>query len=50
LTYNTLIALYLAFLGTLGQWQGRLLWAGAGLHAVVALLLILAWHGRRRAR
>jgi hypothetical protein len=50
LVYNTLIALYLAFLATRGQWHGGFLWPGAVLHAVVALSLILAWRGQRRFR
>jgi hypothetical protein len=51
LTYNTLIALYLASLGTLGQWRGLFLWLAVALHAVVALLLIWAWReGRRHGR
>jgi peptidoglycan/LPS O-acetylase OafA/YrhL len=50
LTYNTLIALYLAFLATTGQWHGGFLWPGAVLHAVVALSLILAWRGQRQFR
>ena len=49
LTYNTLIAVYLASLGTAGQWEGRFLWPGVALHAVVALSLILAWRGKRRS-
>jgi len=40
LTYNVLIALYLAYVGTLGHLRGLLLWPGAALHAVVALLLL----------
>lgn len=40
LTYNSLTALYLAYLGTLGHLRGFLLWPGVALHAVVALLLI----------
>ena len=40
LTYNSLTALYLAYLGTLGHLRGTLLWPGVALHAVVALLLI----------
>ena len=50
LTYNTLIAPYLAFFATRGQWHGGFLWPGAVLHAVVALSLILAWRGQRRFR
>ena len=39
LAYNALIALYLAWLGAVGQWGGLFLWLGAGLHAAVALAL-----------
>jgi Ca2+/Na+ antiporter len=47
LTYNSLTALYLAYLGTLGHLRGFLLWPGVALHAVVALLLMWTWrrHG-----
>jgi len=47
LTYNVLIALYLAYLGTSGQGRGFLLWPAAALHAAVALLLAWTWHGER---
>ena len=40
LAYNVLIALYLAYLGTVGHLGGLLLWPGVALHAVVALLLV----------
>ena len=43
LIYNAVIALYLAYLGTVGHLAGLLLWPGVALHAVVALLLI--WKG-----
>jgi hypothetical protein len=43
LTYNVLIALYLAYLGTVGHLRGVLLWPAVGLHAVVALLLVWTW-------
>jgi hypothetical protein len=43
LTYNALIALYLAYLGTVGHLWGLLLWPGVALHAVVALLLVWTW-------
>ena len=46
LTYNALIALYLAYLG-LGHLRGFLLWPAVALHAVVALLLIWTWHIER---
>lgn len=47
LTYNALIALYLAYLGTLGDLRGFLLWPAVALHAVVALLLVWTWHKER---
>jgi Ca2+/Na+ antiporter len=40
LIYNVLIALYLAYLGTVGHLGGLLLWPVVALHAAVALLLI----------
>jgi hypothetical protein len=48
LTYNVLIALFLAYLGTLGHLRGFLLWPAVALHAVVALLLMWTWRGERR--
>ncbi len=47
LTYNALIALYLAYLGTLGHLRGYLLWPAVALHAVVAMLLLWTWHKER---
>jgi Ca2+/Na+ antiporter len=47
LTYNALIALYLAYLGTLGHLRGFLLWPAVALHAVVAVLLVRTWHKGR---
>jgi Ca2+/Na+ antiporter len=47
LVYNALIALYLAYLGTVGHLGGLLLWPGVALHAVVALLLVWTWHNER---
>jgi Ca2+/Na+ antiporter len=47
LTYNALIALYLAYLGTVGHMGGLLLWPGVALHAVVALLLVWTWRDAR---
>jgi hypothetical protein len=41
LSYNGLIALYLAVLGAGGQWKGPLLWPAVALHAVITLTLIL---------
>jgi hypothetical protein len=47
LTYNALIALYLAYLGTLGHLRGFLLWPAVALHAVVAALLVWTWRKER---
>lgn len=43
LTYNALIAVYLAYLGTVGRMAGLLLWPAVALHAVVVLLLAWTW-------
>ena len=50
LIYNTLIASYLAYLGTVGHLRGLLLWPGVALHAVVALFLVSGWRDERRTR
>jgi hypothetical protein len=44
LTYNSLIALFLASLGVVERVGGFLLWPAVGLHAVLALLLGRSWH------
>jgi len=49
LTYNLLVALYLAYLGALHA-GGLLLWPAVALHAAVALLLIRAWYNERRTQ
>jgi hypothetical protein len=41
LTYNALIALYLAYVATAASLRGPLLWPAVVLHAAVALLLAL---------
>ena len=43
LTYNVLISLYLAYLGTAGHQGGLLLWPAVALHAGVAFLLVWVW-------
>jgi hypothetical protein len=40
LIYNVLIALYLAYLGTVAHFWGVLLWPAVALHTVVGLLLV----------
>ena len=43
LTYSALATAYLAYLGIRGEWVGSLLWPAVVLHAVMAILLALAW-------
>jgi hypothetical protein len=43
LSYNLLVALYLATLGAGGQWKGLLLWPAVVLHALITLALIVLW-------
>jgi hypothetical protein len=47
LTYNVLIALFLAYVGATQHVGGVLLWPAVALHAVVALLLIGIWRVER---
>jgi hypothetical protein len=46
LTYNTLIATYLSYLGLSGGASGLALWPVAATHAVLALLFAQAWFKR----
>jgi hypothetical protein len=48
LTYNVLVALFLAYLFLAGHIGGVLLWPGVALHAVVALLLVFIWRKDQR--
>ena len=43
LTYGTLVAPYLAYLGVAGEFSGILLWPAVALHAVLTLFLARAW-------
>ncbi len=43
LTYSTVVALYLAYLGFAGGLTGVLLWPAVVLHAVLSILLGRAW-------
>ena len=43
LTYNLLVAAYLALLGTAGHMRGLLLWPTVALHALVTALLLFFW-------
>jgi len=50
LTYNALIALFLAYLGAMRHMGGVLLWPAVALHAVVSFLLITTWRAQHRTR
>ena len=50
LTYNALIALYLAYLRLASRQGGLLLWPALLLHALVTLLLIWMWRHDRWAK
>ena len=43
LTYSTVVALYLAYLGFAGGLTGVLLWPAVALHLVLSILLGRAW-------
>ena len=43
LTYNSLTALYLLYLGLAREASGLLLWPAVALHGIVALLLVYLW-------
>ena len=43
LTYSTIVALYLAYLGFSGELTGVLLWPAVALHVVLSILLGRAW-------
>ena len=47
LTYNALVAVYLAYLGVRGEWVGPLLWLVVAFHAVFTILLTRACLGVR---
>jgi len=50
LTYNLLVTLLLAYVGSVEHLGGLLLWPAVVLHAAVGLLLVWAWHTGRRAK
>ena len=43
LTYNSLVGLYLAYIGAAGGTIGVLLWPAAAVHLLIAALLAAAW-------
>ena len=48
LTYSTLTTGYLAWIGFGGRWVGSFLWPATVIHAVLTLLLALAWKREQR--
>lgn len=46
LTYGTLAALYLAYIG-ISQGAGVLLWPAVVVHALLIILLFRAWYGKK---
>lgn len=49
LAYSTLAMLYLIVVGTSSGGVGPLLWAGAGVHAIIVVLLVGAWWKQRKS-
>jgi hypothetical protein len=47
LTYGTLAALYLAYIGVRGQGFGALLWPAVVVHAILIILLLRARYGKK---
>ena len=47
LTYGTLATLYLAYVGVSGQGGGMLLWPAVAVHALLIILLLRAWYGKK---
>lgn len=45
-TYGTLAALCLVYVGVRGQTVGVLLWPAVVVHALLIILLLHAWYGR----
>ena len=50
LTYSTLIALFLGYIGAVAHLGGPFLWPAAGLHGAMALLLVRAGRQNRPSR
>ena len=48
LTYNALATLYLAYVGLVGEFAGKLLWPAVVLHAILTALLARAWFQSRK--
>jgi len=50
LSYSTLTALYLAYVGISGRETGVLLWPAVAVHIVLSVLLLNAWRQGRTTR
>jgi hypothetical protein len=48
LIYGTLVTVYLAYLGIIGEWVGPLLWPAVVLHAILTVLLARLWFQSRK--
>jgi len=48
LTYTTLAALYLVYVGIGGEWTGKLLWPAIAAHLILMIVLGRAWLDARR--
>ena len=46
LVYNIAFAVFVAYLGTSGNFRGVLLWPAVAFHAAVAVWLIVVWRAR----
>jgi len=47
LTYSTMVTVYLAYVGALGGFTGKLLWPAVALHVILTALLASAWFQAR---
>ena len=47
LTYSTLATLFLVYVGVRGQSVGVLLWPAVVVHAILIILLLRAWYGKK---
>ena len=47
LTYGVLVTVYLAYLGIIGEWVGKLLWPAVVIHGILTVLLARAWFQSR---
>jgi len=42
-----LVTVYLAYLGIIGEWVGKLLWPAVVIHGILTVLLARAWFQSR---